>query len=268
MEYTTYCYRFLKANSIVAHDDTVSSRPQYGTCVVDVPCVLRVLNRLCVCAHRMVIVEKQLRVKDLARARLKISPSWEELRNLDQSGAWPSSHPLSGDHCTASWRNNRRRRPPIKRRATHYSLVGEEGLDRWLDGRSIRHAFCQAMPSIWQIPSRGVMVSMYIIYHDALHQSSSHIFLTPLKIIPAVGPNDEDAKLMLQSIGFNSLDELIKSTIPSNIMSPRPLNLQPPMTESEALSAIKGELHSTPSAYIQTLSKFHNYIKSWPTRIT
>ena len=68
--------------------------------------------------------------------------------------------------------------------------------------------------------------------------NSQHI----LKIISAVGPNDEDAKLMLRSIGFNSLDELIKSTIPSNIMSPRPLNLQPPMTESEALSAIKGKM--------------------------
>jgi glycine dehydrogenase len=54
-----------------------------------------------------------------------------------------------------------------------------------------------------------------------------------------VGPNDEDAKLMLQSIGFESLDSLVKSTIPSNILSPRPLDLQPPKTESEALATIK-----------------------------
>jgi hypothetical protein len=79
---------------------------------------------------------------------------------------------------------------------------------------------------------------IFIFVAAALHQSSN----TSYNHFCTVGPNDEDAKLMLQSIGFNSLDELIKSTIPSNIMSPRPLNLQPPMTESEALSAIKGKV--------------------------
>ncbi|KAL3810403.1 hypothetical protein ACHAXA_007031 [Cyclostephanos tholiformis] len=54
-----------------------------------------------------------------------------------------------------------------------------------------------------------------------------------------LGPNDEDTKLMLKSIGFDSLESLVTSTIPSNILSPRPLDLQPPMTESEALSTIR-----------------------------
>ena len=44
---------------------------------------------------------------------------------------------------------------------------------------------------------------------------------------------------MLQSIGFSSLDELVKSTVPSNILSSKPLNLAPALTESEALSKIK-----------------------------
>jgi glycine dehydrogenase len=44
---------------------------------------------------------------------------------------------------------------------------------------------------------------------------------------------------MLESIGFDSLESLVKSTIPSNILSPRPLDLQPPMSESEALSTIR-----------------------------
>ena len=44
---------------------------------------------------------------------------------------------------------------------------------------------------------------------------------------------------MLQSIGFNSFESLVESTVPSNILSPEPLNLQPPMSESEALSTIE-----------------------------
>eukprot|EP00585_Thalassiosira_rotula_P013497 CAMPEP_0196132250 /NCGR_PEP_ID=MMETSP0910-20130528/1958_1 /TAXON_ID=49265 /ORGANISM="Thalassiosira rotula, Strain GSO102" /LENGTH=1027 /DNA_ID=CAMNT_0041391847 /DNA_START=143 /DNA_END=3226 /DNA_ORIENTATION=+ len=53
-----------------------------------------------------------------------------------------------------------------------------------------------------------------------------------------VGPNDEDIKLMLQSIGFDSLDSLVSATVPSNILSSKPLSLQPAMSESEALTAI------------------------------
>ena len=54
-----------------------------------------------------------------------------------------------------------------------------------------------------------------------------------------VGPSDDDTKLMLQSIGLSSLDELVKSTVPSNILSSKPLNLAPALTESEALSKIQ-----------------------------
>lgn len=53
-----------------------------------------------------------------------------------------------------------------------------------------------------------------------------------------VGPSDEDARLMLQSIGLPSLDALVESTVPSNILSSKPLDLQPAMSETEALSAI------------------------------
>ena len=44
---------------------------------------------------------------------------------------------------------------------------------------------------------------------------------------------------MLQSIGFDSLESLVSSTIPANILASHPLNLQPPMSESEALSTIR-----------------------------
>jgi len=54
-----------------------------------------------------------------------------------------------------------------------------------------------------------------------------------------VGPSEEDSKLMLQSIGFDSFDSLVKSTVPANILSPKALNLEPALTESEALKRIK-----------------------------
>jgi glycine dehydrogenase len=44
---------------------------------------------------------------------------------------------------------------------------------------------------------------------------------------------------MLASIGFSSMDALIQSTVPANILTDKPLNLQPPMSESEALTNIK-----------------------------
>jgi len=44
---------------------------------------------------------------------------------------------------------------------------------------------------------------------------------------------------MLQSIGFDSFESLVKSTVPANILSSRDLKLQPSMTESEALAKIK-----------------------------
>jgi len=54
-----------------------------------------------------------------------------------------------------------------------------------------------------------------------------------------LGPSPTDAKRMLKSIGFDSFEDLIKSTVPANILSDKPLQLDPPMTESEALARIK-----------------------------
>ena len=44
---------------------------------------------------------------------------------------------------------------------------------------------------------------------------------------------------MLASIGFNSFDELIQSTVPKNILAKEELQLDPALTESEALSKLK-----------------------------
>ena len=54
-----------------------------------------------------------------------------------------------------------------------------------------------------------------------------------------MGPQEEDARAMLESIGFSSLDAMVTSTVPSNILTTKELDLQPAMTESEALSAIQ-----------------------------
>ena len=44
---------------------------------------------------------------------------------------------------------------------------------------------------------------------------------------------------MLKSIGFESLDELVKSTVPANILQSDDMKLQAPMSESEALGALR-----------------------------
>jgi glycine dehydrogenase len=54
-----------------------------------------------------------------------------------------------------------------------------------------------------------------------------------------VGPSPADAKSMLKAIGFDSFEALIQSTVPANIMSKKALDLDAPLTESEALQKIK-----------------------------
>jgi len=54
-----------------------------------------------------------------------------------------------------------------------------------------------------------------------------------------MGPSDVEAKDMLKTIGFDSYDALIKSTVPANIMAEKPLDLEPSMTESEALAKMQ-----------------------------
>ena len=43
-----------------------------------------------------------------------------------------------------------------------------------------------------------------------------------------IGPNENELNEMLATIGVDSLDTLIDQTIPANIRSPKPLNLQIP----------------------------------------
>ena len=45
---------------------------------------------------------------------------------------------------------------------------------------------------------------------------------------------------MLETLGFQTLDELVDSTVPKAIRLKKPLQLDPPMSESEALNHLKG----------------------------
>lgn len=53
-----------------------------------------------------------------------------------------------------------------------------------------------------------------------------------------IGPRDKDICDMLNYLGFSSLDELIKSTIPNEILLKRDLRLPEPLTEQELLAEL------------------------------
>jgi glycine dehydrogenase len=54
-----------------------------------------------------------------------------------------------------------------------------------------------------------------------------------------IGPNKEETKQMLRTIGAGSMEELIKKTVPSSIRMERPLKLAPSMNEKDYLDLIK-----------------------------
>ncbi|KAI2501939.1 glycine cleavage system protein [Fragilaria crotonensis] len=54
-----------------------------------------------------------------------------------------------------------------------------------------------------------------------------------------MGPSHDEAKKMLATIGFESFDDLVKSTVPGDILTKKELKLEPPRSESEALAKIR-----------------------------
>lgn len=67
-----------------------------------------------------------------------------------------------------------------------------------------------------------------------------------------IGPREEELPAMLETIGVQSLDELIDKTIPASIRLKNPLNLPPAMTEYEYLSHIRelGKLNRQVRSFI------------------
>lgn len=54
-----------------------------------------------------------------------------------------------------------------------------------------------------------------------------------------IGPSPEDQVAMLSELGLESLDELVKATVPASILSSRPLDLPKALSEEEFLSQAK-----------------------------
>lgn len=54
-----------------------------------------------------------------------------------------------------------------------------------------------------------------------------------------VGSQGAEKQQMLEVLGFNTLDELIASTVPQSIRLQKPLALDEPLSESEALNKLK-----------------------------
>jgi glycine dehydrogenase len=53
-----------------------------------------------------------------------------------------------------------------------------------------------------------------------------------------IGPNSKDTATMLQVVGMTSMEELIQKTVPSNILLPKPLAINPPISEFDYLQHI------------------------------
>ncbi len=54
-----------------------------------------------------------------------------------------------------------------------------------------------------------------------------------------IGPNEQETKAMLKTIGVNSIDELIDNTVPASIRLPQPLATAGPVSEFQYLAELK-----------------------------
>ena len=70
-------------------------------------------------------------------------------------------------------------------------------------------------------------------------QTSRHLPFTDNFVDRHIGPREEDVNLMLEKIGYASLQNLIEDIVPANIRLGRPLNLGKGKTEHEALEALR-----------------------------
>ncbi|MDP6855594.1 MAG: hypothetical protein QF598_08805, partial [Arenicellales bacterium] len=58
-----------------------------------------------------------------------------------------------------------------------------------------------------------------------------------------IGPSDEDTSTMLASLGCTSLDELLQRAVPNDIVSERPLEMEPPRSERAASTHLRHMRH-------------------------
>jgi len=63
---------------------------------------------------------------------------------------------------------------------------------------------------------------------------------TDLFVRRHMGPSEDDIQEMLETVGYDSLDGLIDTAVPRSIRLDRPLDLDPPLSEFEALRELRG----------------------------
>ncbi|MGN6368435.1 MAG: aminomethyl-transferring glycine dehydrogenase [Phycisphaerae bacterium] len=77
--------------------------------------------------------------------------------------------------------------------------------------------------------------------HAVSNPSSPSNTLSPTDTFPPrhIGPNPAHQSAMLQLLGLSSLEDLTTQTVPASIRLPKPLNLPPAQSESEALASLR-----------------------------
>ena len=54
-----------------------------------------------------------------------------------------------------------------------------------------------------------------------------------------IGPSELEQKSMLKEVGYNSLDDLMKNTVPEKILLKDELKINEPLSENDALKKLK-----------------------------
>ena len=86
---------------------------------------------------------------------------------------------------------------------------------------------------------RYILFNSLCLFAKTLHFSYDVLSHASFFRPSLVGPRLEESRSMLATIGFDSFDALVKSTVPANILADKPLKMQDPMSESEALAKIR-----------------------------
>ena len=54
-----------------------------------------------------------------------------------------------------------------------------------------------------------------------------------------IGPTEAEQEIMLKEVGYNSLEDLMKNTVPEKILLKDELKIDEPLSENDALKKIK-----------------------------
>ena len=54
-----------------------------------------------------------------------------------------------------------------------------------------------------------------------------------------IGPTQDEQESMLKEVGYNSLEDLMKNTVPEKILLKNELKIEEPLSENDALKILK-----------------------------